>query len=123
MGITKGDIRVALPHQKRTSGRRKSGRIGRSSGKVAEASRFFFGKNDKGALSNRIWWPIFNPSGAAIGAAPPPHRDQAMKIKCTQCRKAFCSEMKFQAHACAAIPADASLEELMALYEAQRKGK
>ena len=46
-----------------------------------------------------------------------------MKIKCTQCRKAFCSEQKFQAHACAAIPANASLEELMALYEAQRASK
>lgn len=46
-----------------------------------------------------------------------------MKIRCTQCRKTFSCEAKFEAHACPAIPQDATLEELMALYEAQRAAK
>ena len=46
-----------------------------------------------------------------------------MKVRCKQCRKMFAGERQFEAHVCPAIPKDASLEELMALYEAQRAAK
>jgi hypothetical protein len=69
-----------------------------------------------------------SPPMAGIEKAPPEGRpasrkEQAMKIRCTQCRKTFSCEAKFEAHACPAIPQDATLEELMALYEAQHAAK
>ncbi len=46
-----------------------------------------------------------------------------MKIRCTECRKVFASEAKFEAHVCPAIPQNATLDELMALYEAKQAAK
>jgi hypothetical protein len=46
-----------------------------------------------------------------------------MKIRCKQCRKTFSCEAKFEAHACPKINPNATLEELMAQYNAQRAKK
>jgi DNA-directed RNA polymerase subunit RPC12/RpoP len=46
-----------------------------------------------------------------------------MKYRCVTCTKVFATESKFQNHTCAKVAEELSLEQLMALYNAQRKTK